>query len=358
MSEADWPDSEFGKALIVRVDDQVLVLQSHELGSKPGLHKFPVWRDNPRVRLVPIGVLELDFDAVGLDFRQSEELFIDVLIRVSVRTSQIVGLADALLHLNCIEHGESDIIREAGLHFSVGTLNDEVHSVEHLHLHAPLADNCRIRVYRGHHVSGTEDRHVRERFLDFLLTDPLRPKPHALGVRVSTSGRDMNQSLDIWVGRTCFSDSHRHSDVGVLKFLLRVAVNTRANTVDDDVLFADHMSELVLVSEVIELHICFVAQIGSWLDLLEDSAPNARLVSVGIDDSRADLRHSGTDGHAQRTSCAENGSIDTRQTVAAAFVIDVHPLQLVVTLARCGHEQGRPTFDCVVCCLLQHLYYK
>ena len=175
VSEADWPDTEFGKALVVRVYDQVLVLQRHELGSKPGLHKFLVGRDNPRVRLVPVRVLKLNPDAVGFDLGQSEELLIDVLIRVSVRSTQIVDLAHALLHLNCIEHSEGDVVREARLHFSVGAFDDEIHSVEHLHLHAPLADDRRVRVQGTEHVSRPKDRNIRERFFDFLLTDPLRP---------------------------------------------------------------------------------------------------------------------------------------------------------------------------------------
>ena len=61
------------------------------------------------------------------------------------------------------------------MYFSVGAFDDEVHSVEHLHLHAPLADDRRVRVQGAKHISRPKDRNVRERFFYFLLTDPLRP---------------------------------------------------------------------------------------------------------------------------------------------------------------------------------------
>ena len=187
VSERDWLDAQLLEAFVLWVHHQILRLKGHELGSQPRLEELLVRRGVPRVLLVSVGVLILDSNRVWLDFSQTEELLVDVFIGVDVRASQVVTLAHRFLRLDAVVDGESNIICKDRLNFSISSFYDEVHPVEELHLHAPLGSDRWVRVNHIEHVSRSQDGHVRERLLDFLLSNPLGSQSHAVRVWVGPS---------------------------------------------------------------------------------------------------------------------------------------------------------------------------
>ena len=90
------------------------------------------------VLLILVCCLEGNHNRIRFDFREVEEVLIDFLVGIDVWTTKIIGLTFGLLCLDAVVDSQADIIGENRLHLGVQSLNDELHSVEHLQLHAPL----------------------------------------------------------------------------------------------------------------------------------------------------------------------------------------------------------------------------
>jgi len=67
----------------------------------------------------------------------------------------------------------------------------------------------------------------------------------------------------------CLGNRHWNFYVRLFELALFLQEYLGANTVDDGVLSADHVLQLLLACEIGQFHVGFVAQICSWLDLLE-----------------------------------------------------------------------------------------
>ena len=93
-----------------------------------------------------IGIFKLDFSCVWLDLCHIKEHLVDLTVRVSERTTQIVALTNGLFHLQSINDSKSHIVSVDWLDLGVHVLNQPVHPVEHFHLHAPLGRKSRVLV--------------------------------------------------------------------------------------------------------------------------------------------------------------------------------------------------------------------
>ena len=141
----------------------------------------------------------------------------------------------------------------------------------------------------------------------------------------------MNESLHVWILGCGFGDGHWNPDVCILKVLLLLIIDVRPNGVDDRVLISDDEIDVLLICHVIQLHVGLVAQIGGWLEFFELQIPDGRSISIRVDTGRAHSRQHGACGHAENTAASEHGSIDARDRVTTTLIVDVHPLQLVVS---------------------------
>jgi hypothetical protein len=83
----------------------------------------------------------------------------------------------------------------------------------------------------------------------------------------------MDKSLHIWVGSASLGDSNWHIDVGILEVFLLLVIDMRSNDVHDSVLVSDHVSEIGLACEVIQLNISLVSKISSGLNFLKLPVP-------------------------------------------------------------------------------------
>ena len=119
MSEADRLDVKISESLILRIHDQILCLHGHELGEEPGTEQLAVERLIPLVVIVLEGILKFNEVSIGLHSSNIEELFVDLLISVGVRTSEVIGLADCFLHLESIDNCKGNIVYEDRLKASI-----------------------------------------------------------------------------------------------------------------------------------------------------------------------------------------------------------------------------------------------
>ena len=88
--------------------------------------------------VVLVDIFKFHHCRVRLYLSNIEKHLIDLTVGVSVGTSQVIGLADSLFHFEAIDNSKSYIIDEHWLDLTVHAINYKVHSVEHLHHHAPL----------------------------------------------------------------------------------------------------------------------------------------------------------------------------------------------------------------------------
>ena len=248
-------------------------LNGKEFWVQPGSEKFSVWREEPWVLLVFKGFLVFNLDTVWLDFCETEELLINILIGVGMWSSELISLTHSLLILDAIIDSQSDIVGEDWLNFSVHSLDYKIHSVEHFHLHTPFSCDGSIRVLVIHHVGWSNDSNIWEYFLDLLLSNPFGSESHTLRVWISSSGGHMNKSLNIWVGSASLGNGNWHMNVSILEVFFLLVVDVRSNDIDNSVLISDHVVQIGLASEVIKLHIRLISKICSCLDLLELPVP-------------------------------------------------------------------------------------
>lgn len=138
VAEGHWGDAKVLKALVLGVAHQVLGLYGQELWVHPLPEKFSVWGDEPWMLLILESLLVFHLNAIWLNLGNAKELLINLFVGVGVWTSKLVGLAHGLLRLDAIIDGESNIVGENWLDFSVHAFDHKIHSVEHFHLHTPL----------------------------------------------------------------------------------------------------------------------------------------------------------------------------------------------------------------------------
>ena len=179
-TEADWLDVQILKTHAAGAHQQVLRLNRHELRVEPGTEHLAVEGLEPVHVLVVVCVLKGYRRHVRFDLADVKEHLIDFLVLVSVWASELVRLADSLLHLDAVHDGESNIVGEHRLDLAVHTLNLPHHSVEHLHVHAPFGSNRRIRVDSLDHIGGPDDGDIGADSLDFLFANPFRAETLAL----------------------------------------------------------------------------------------------------------------------------------------------------------------------------------
>ena len=141
----------------------------------------------------------------------------------------------------------------------------------------------------------------------------------------------MDQPLHVGVGSSVLSDCSWHSDVGLLELRLLLMVDLGSDAVDNYILVSNDVAQLLLVGKVVELDIGFVAQIGSWLDFFEFVVPDSASASVRVDDRRTHSGQHRADRHSKDSRSTKDGGVDARKTVPAALVVDMEPLELVVS---------------------------
>lgn len=111
----------------------------------------------------------------------------------------------------------------------------------------------------------------------------------------------MDKSLNMWVRSTVLGNGHWDSNVRLLEVRLSLRVMLRSNTIHNNVLLTDDVREVVLIGEISKLHICLVAEICSWLDLLELIVPESGLASIGIDTCGTNACQLRANSHAKHT---------------------------------------------------------
>ena len=224
-AETDWFDVQVSKAFVLRVADELLGLDGHELGVKPSSEHLAVERLVPAVMIVLVCVLQLHRGGVGLNLSDVEEHFVNFLVGVGMGTAQIIGLSDCLLHFQTVHNGKRHIGNVDWLYQCVHSFYLPVHTVEHFHLHAPFGGDSWVLMQQVHDVSRADDCYIRVDSLYFLLSDPLGTQTSGLRVGVSTSCRDINESLYVFAVFGSLRDRHWNSNVGIFKILLLLVEN-------------------------------------------------------------------------------------------------------------------------------------
>ena len=233
LTKAHWLDEEVCKLLVLLVHHQVLCLDRHELWCQPGAEQLTVKALDLPIVVVLVCILKLHHSNVRFDSGEIEELLIDFMVCVDVRTTQVIALTYGLLHFQAVQDGKSHIIDKNRLACRVHAFNLPQHPVEHLHLHSPLSSNGKIRVEDVEDVGRSEDGNIWEDLLDLLLSNPLGSKSSAVRVGVCSSSRKVNESLDLLAILGCLSNSHRHLDVGLFKVAVFLRPNVAADARDD-----------------------------------------------------------------------------------------------------------------------------
>ena len=173
MAKAYRFDSKMLKSKILRVTNKVLRFNCHEFGVEPLFEDLLDRRLIPLILLILICLFQRNNNRVWFYFCKVKEMFVNFFVSVNMRTSEIVCFPNSFFSFNTIVNCKSHIIGHNWLDLAIHAFDHEVHSVEHLHLHAPLGSDCGDRVEVVEHVSRSNNGHVREDLLHFLLTDPL-----------------------------------------------------------------------------------------------------------------------------------------------------------------------------------------
>jgi len=115
-------------------------------------------------------------------------MLVDFIVGVCVWTTQIISLSHSLLHFDAIIYSKCNVVGESGLELCVKSIEDEVHSCEHFHLHAPFSGNGGSWVHGVEHVGWSKNSNIREYFFDLLFAFPFGSQSHTLGIWIGTSG--------------------------------------------------------------------------------------------------------------------------------------------------------------------------
>ena len=122
-TEADRFDVQVREAKVVRVDAEILRLDSHELRVQPCAEHLAVEGLPPFHVMVIHCLLKWHSRDIRFDLTNIEEHVVDLLVGVSMRTAQVVALADGFLHLEAVVNGKRDVIVENRLHLAFHALN-------------------------------------------------------------------------------------------------------------------------------------------------------------------------------------------------------------------------------------------
>lgn len=134
-----WFNVQVCKTFVLWVANEILVFKSHHFRIQPGSEELSVETLPPFVVVIFICVFEFDQVRVRLDLCDFEKHLVNFFVAVGVWTSKVIGLTDTFLHFNCVKNGKGDVLAEHWLDLGIHPIDYPVHSVEHLHLHTPLA---------------------------------------------------------------------------------------------------------------------------------------------------------------------------------------------------------------------------
>lgn len=260
-TEADGFDVQVREAEVLRIDAQVLRLDGHELWVEPCAEHLAVEGLPPLHVMIIVCLLKWHSCDIGFDLTNVEEHVVDLFVGVSMRTTQVVALADSFLHLEAVVNGKRDVIVENRLHLAFHALDLPKHPIEHLHVHAPLGSNGDIWIQTLHDVSRPDNGHIWANGFYLLLTNPLSTQAPALRVGVSSSSRYVDEALDIWRVLYGLGDGDGHADVGFFELLILFVEDVGTDTGDGNICALKGKSNLFLVGHVLKLEIGLIAEI-------------------------------------------------------------------------------------------------
>ena len=139
----------------------------------------------------------MNHGSVGFNLRDVEEHFVDLLVVVDVRASQVVALAFSFFHFEAVHNCKGDIGDKHWLYLCIHAVDLPVHAVEHLHVHAPLGCDGWVLMQQINHISGSKDSNVGVNCLHFLLANPFGAQTFRLTIGVSASSRDVYEALHV-----------------------------------------------------------------------------------------------------------------------------------------------------------------
>ena len=122
-AETDWFDMQVFEAQVVWIHAQVLRLDGHKLWSEPRAEPLAVERLIPRHVMIVENILEWSRRHIWLDLANVKEHLVDLLVYVSMGTTQIIRFSNRFFHLQKVKDGKSNIIGENRLNVCIHTLD-------------------------------------------------------------------------------------------------------------------------------------------------------------------------------------------------------------------------------------------
>lgn len=123
-------------------------------------------------------------------------------------------------------------MNEYGLSLGSTVISNYIVVVEKFSLDKPALHEI---VIHSINCAGSDDSGVWENIKNFLLSDVLGSQINGRAVWSSTSGRKVNQSLDLWISSTCLGNSSCNIDIDILSILKGFYFSSGPNQVNDDV---------------------------------------------------------------------------------------------------------------------------
>lgn len=250
-TKANWLDMEISEALVLRIANQLLCFNCHELGVKPSSKHLSIERLIPSVMIVFVSLFKFDCCSVWFDLSDIEEHLVYFLISVCVRSTEVVRLSDCFFHLNAVHNCKCDISDVNGLYLCVHAFNLPIHSVEHFDLHAPLCCDRWVLVQKINDISGSNNCNIWEDCLYFLFTYPFGSQASRLWVGICSCGRDVNESLQVLAVFSGFCNRHRNSNVCVFEIFFLLVEYFRTNRANYYVTFSNSKANFTLRAKVV-----------------------------------------------------------------------------------------------------------
>ena len=233
--------------------------------------------------IVLICILKLNNCSIWLDLSNIKEHFVDLLVVVGVGSTKVIALPDGFFHLQAVNNTKCNISYINWLYLCIHTVNLPIHSVEHLHLHAPLCRYSWILMKQINHVSGPHNRHIRTDRFNFLFTNPFSSKSNARRIRISSCSTNIDKSLDVVRVLDCLCNGDGNIDVSIFKVLLLLHVNFWSYSRDNNVWLFHCKFTFSHTCEVLKSNELFVTQISCCFQLFDSIIPNRSRLSVWID---------------------------------------------------------------------------
>ena len=304
-------DVQISESLVRGIHNERLTFEGHELGGEPSTEHLAVEGLPGLEMIIIVGVLKVYDGGVRLDLTNVKEHFVDFFVGVGVRTTKVVTLSNGLLHFETVGRCERHICHIDRLHLVLHALNLPIHSVEHLHLHAPLCRNRRILLQKIHHIGWPQNGNIRADGFHFLLADPLSAQTLALRVRIGTRGRNVNKAFNLGRVFDCFRNSHRHTNVRLLKVFLVAEEHARSNARNRHIGVRKCMLNLFCIRHVLQLDVTLVSEVSCSFGLLESVVPDSCSLSVWESTGGADAGQHASNVVSEGGGRAENGRAES-----------------------------------------------